>query len=1014
MIPVKLTLEGIYSYQARQTIDFSKLTEAGLFGIFGAVGSGKSSILEAISFALYGETERLNAREKRAYNMMNLKSNRFFVEFEFVNYENKIYRATRDFRRNLKRFDDVKVHSTTFYEFVNEDWIPLEHTNSELLLGLSYENFKRTIIIPQGQFKEFLELGPTDRTNMMKEIFQLGRFDLQHKTAALQKENQSNLDQLAGKLSGFEEINQEIIQSLKDQLKLQSETLSQVQKEHEKSNQEFQNLKLIKTDFESLNQKEIEFEKFRIQKEAIDKKREQANLYERIFTVFHPILTEQMKLKKSEIEISSELENQRKEYIQTSAEIENLKEEIQKLKEDFEQLPEKKKEALDLELLIQILAFEQEILTKSERTKKGILAVQEVKTKQEEINTSIENLEKEIDEWKKKQFSSDLILKVGNWFSEFKLIIQNIDKQNNRLIEVKDKIKSIDKQLKDKEIDFENFEEKFQRKMDDLKNKKKKLEEKKSHFEVQQKLAQYSDELHDGEACPLCGSLDHPNIVQISDVSMLLKEVDQDLVGVEKRIENIQKEWEEIRSIAKEKSFFEKQISEENEVLKKLQNEKETHQTKFVWKEFNSSNFEDFDSQRKLNSELEKTIEIKNEAIKKLRESLRLESEKLDTYSKTLEKFKIEEAEKQAQISQNLAHLKVLDYSNFKSRNSEEVKREWQELKIQNQSIEEKYTQFHKQLNELNPKASSQKTSIEIAEKQWEQLKEELANIQKSIDSLLHKQNLESLDSVEEVLKLKLDLPSIRKEIEDFTIMYETFKNSIQELKDKLKDLTFDQVKFEQSEESLNLLIDKLKGANENVVKSKAELERIEKEFEAKKKLIVERDKLENRAGNLKTLFNLFKASGFVQFVSSIYLRQLCDYANERFHRMTRNQLSLQLNENNDFEIIDYLNEGRSRSVKTLSGGQSFQVSLSLALALAESVQTSVKAEKNFFFIDEGFGTQDVESVNIVFETLMNLQKENRIVGIISHVEELKEKISMALNIVNHQEKGSVIEWVSG
>ena len=157
-------------------------------------------------------------------------------------------------------------------------------------------------------------------------------------------------------------------------------------------------------------------------------------------------------------------------------------------------------------------------------------------------------------------------------------------------------------------------------------------------------------------------------------------------------------------------------------------------------------------------------------------------------------------------------------------------------------------------------------------------------------------------------------------------------------------------------------------------------------------------------------MFNLFKAAGFVQFVSSIYLRQLCDHANVRFHRMTRNQLSLQLNENNDFEIIDYLNEGKCRSVKTLSGGQAFQVSLSLALALAESVQSNAKAEKNFFFIDEGFGTQDLESVNVVFETLTNLQKENRIVGIISHVEELKEKMPVSLNITKDEERGSLIE----
>ena len=126
---------------------------------------------------------------------------------------------------------------------------------------------------------------------------------------------------------------------------------------------------------------------------------------------------------------------------------------------------------------------------------------------------------------------------------------------------------------------------------------------------------------------------------------------------------------------------------------------------------------------------------------------------------------------------------------------------------------------------------------------------------------------------------------------------------------------------------------------------------------------------------------------------------------------MTRNQLSLQLNEENDFEILDYLNEGRSRSVKTLSGGQAFQVSLSLALALAESVQSQAKADKKFFFIDEGFGTQDEESINIIFETLLNLNKENKIVGIISHVETLKDRIPQSLKIEKDAERGSLIHY---
>ena len=125
---------------------------------------------------------------------------------------------------------------------------------------------------------------------------------------------------------------------------------------------------------------------------------------------------------------------------------------------------------------------------------------------------------------------------------------------------------------------------------------------------------------------------------------------------------------------------------------------------------------------------------------------------------------------------------------------------------------------------------------------------------------------------------------------------------------------------------------------------------------------------------------------------------------------MTKKQLSLVLSGDNNLEGIDYLNEGKRRSVKTLSGGQSFQVSLALALALAESVQSLSKAEKSFFFIDEGFGTLDSDSVDVVFETLNQLNKENRIVGIISHVEALQERLAASLHIHKDPKEGSLIQ----
>ncbi len=237
-------------------------------------------------------------------------------------------------------------------------------------------------------------------------------------------------------------------------------------------------------------------------------------------------------------------------------------------------------------------------------------------------------------------------------------------------------------------------------------------------------------------------------------------------------------------------------------------------------------------------------------------------------------------------------------------------------------------------------------------------------------------------------------------------------KEIIATLRHQLKEANYQAADFAKKEEEFLVSQQSILKSEKQLAVLESQFSELAKSFETKKELLTEQNQLLLRKANLDILFNLFKAAGFVNYVSSIYLKQLCDNANIRFHRMTRNQLSLQVNDKNEFEIIDYLNEGKTRSVKTLSGGQSFQVSLSLALALAESVQSQAKSDKNFFFIDEGFGTQDPESVSLVFETLTNLQKENRIVGIISHVEELKEKIPISLNIKKNEETGSQIEVV--
>lgn len=1013
MIPVKLTIEGLYSYQERQTIDFSNLTEAGLFGIFGNVGSGKSSILEAIMYVLYGETERLNSKDKRAYNMMNLKSNLAYIEFDFYNFEQKLFRATREFKRNSKRFEDVKSPTVVFYEHKEGEWIPLNHSKAEEIIGLSYENFKRTIIIPQGQFKEFIELGAKDRTQMMKEIFGLHRYDLQDKVSTLNAKNLTNLNQLEGKLSGFEEISEEKIKELEQNLIEQTNLNNQVQEEYHHINESFQRLKVLKLDFENLKQKKIDFEKVTAQKVEMDQRKVEMDHFELIFNAFHQVLERQNQVEKQLVEKSNSVEAQQKQLALIENQIKEVSTQLDLIKSNYEALPTKRKEESDLELIVQILAFSQEIEKLKERTAKGLKEVEEVQQREQKIEESIKLSEKELKTFSAKKIDSKTLIEVENWFVHHQNLDQSIEKQHLKIESQHQQINSFEFQLKEQNIDISTSENWFNSTFDQLELTKKSLEKQKNDIEVQQKLAHYAHNLHDGEACPLCGALEHPNIVEVDDVTSKLSAVNTKLSQLDDEVKALQKKQHEIQKIVDQKQFIEKQIAQENQVLNELKIQQEKHLNLFNWKDFDPKNRTSFEEKKKAAILLEQTITDKNNELDKLRESLEKERQNLTKYKQFLEKFRVEEAEKASQIKQNKLNLKVLKFDDFQQQSNETVQQDLIDLKSKNIKVEHDYQQFTENLNTLNLKLVSQKTSIELIDKQIIELNEELKQHQHQIDKALEVHQLQSIEVVKQVLNQQLNVVQIRKELEDFRILFETLRSSIQELEQKLAEVSFDEMVFKTQEEQLNLITKQLKETAEIVTKTKTEIERLTKSYAEKKDLLIELEKLQKRATNLQTMRNLFNSAGFVQYVSSIYLKQLCDNANVRFHRMTRNQLSLQMNDNNDFEIIDYLNEGRSRSVKTLSGGQSFQVSLSLALALAESVQTNAKSDKNFFFIDEGFGTQDADAVNIVFETLMSLQKENRIVGIISHVDELKDRIPVALQITKDEEKGSLIEVIS-
>lgn len=1009
MIPIELTLEGLYSYQERQTIDFETLTKAGIFGIFGSVGSGKSSILEAMSFALFGRTERMNARDNRSYNMMNLKSNRLYLEFIFSNHENKKFKIIREFRRNSRNFNDIVNREAVLYEKKNKEWIPLPDLDMENVLGLSYENFKRTIIIPQGQFKEFLELGAADRTRMMKEIFNLQKYDLANNTRSLLSENKSNLDQIVGKLSGFEDVTKEKVDELNELYDQRKEAFEIQQKNHQLIVENFQKLnnlrqesKSYQSNLELLKNKKVQaFENEELEKE-IDQ-------YEFLYKTFQALIHQQNELINQQLKLQNSKSKIQKEYNSIERIIENLVKKKKEIQPKFDALDKEKEKANDLEIILKLKEHYDQIEALKPRLKNGKTFIDENKKNLKSLRNELKKLVEEENQLKEQRIDSKIIFELSSWYQTNQKLKEDLMENKNQIQDIQKKINECKAELKTLEIDSKNFTKEFETTLESYKNKISELELHKSHLELEQKLSEYSDQLHDGKACPLCGSLEHPNKISTNDLSEEIHKIITEITVFNNEIESLNQKKMNFDRIDGLIKIYKTDLKSKNEELKKTEKKIIDFHKTFQWKEFDANNREVFEQKKKQFQEIENQYEDKRKELEVAQRKIDKQLEFIEKCEKGFVRLNEDYRDYHSQFKANELHLKQLVFKDFEFDEVEKIARDLSELELFNKSIEKEFKEIEINMNESQLKFTAFKTQLDALNTQLDEICRKKDKVDKKIDEELKSNELKDIDFVENILKQDLDVLTLRKNINEFKVEMKTLENTLEIQKKKLKDFHLSDEEFAEKEQEFETSKQELSLSNESLIELNTELSRLKNSLKEKSEILEEKQILEKRHENLRTLAELFKADGFVQYVSSIYLRQLCDQSNFRFQRMTKNQLSLQLNDKLDFEVVDYLNEGRSRSVKTLSGGQSFQVSLSLALALAENVQLRSVSDKNFFFIDEGFGTQDSDAVNIVFETLMQLQKENRMVGIISHVSELQEKIPMSLHVDNDAERGSLI-----
>ena len=1008
MLPLKLSITGLYSYQKRQTINFEELTDAGLFGIFGAVGSGKSSILEAIGFVLYGETDRLNKADKRGYNMLNLKSDRACIEFEFVNFEERKFKFVADWKRK-KRFEETTSIERLAYEWTEETWIPMTSADATLIIGLTYENFRRTIIIPQGKFSEFLCLKGKERSDMMKEIFYLQRFDLAYKVANAQSATRTELDQLKGALTGFEAISAEAISVLENEA---SATESELQKDKSElilAEAELQKLTVLKTNFEDLEKKRAILSALMAQKPKIDALQQEIDVFEITEKNFKAILQELNLGKTALVKMQEQLLNIENNKTSLSQYRRNNQIIIDELQPQFDQLEVSKNKVTDLESIEKVISLQFNMAIIEKKIEKATVFSLESEKKENELTQNLTTILSDLTNLKSKKLDGNILLEVGNWF--------NLQESTQTQLTTKvDRIKIIEEYLVTQKAVFldlglplENWKKLLDIKKEVVLNDKTIALATQTKLLVSKELAHFTNSLHEGENCPLCGSLEHPNVMVAKDVSEELKNNEASIL----LLSNQEKEFVLLESKANKIDLAIAHAVEQLQITLAekiaLESELQLHLTNFTWVNFSAADKSVFLDTKQQQQLIEKKI---NEAEVKENE-IRTQQQKIANELKIILAENAillsEKAAKTATLINELSQLKVVDFGDYEKSSLVDIHEEKTKLHQQNNHIATEFKIKSDAVNLQNIELAGLEGRLNLIEQQVSSYQKSVHESQKTLAILLQTHHFDSVEIVNNILAKNWDITFEKNNTRQFAIELKVAENTFAQAEKLVAKQIFINSEFEDLIKTV--AVKKLKFETQLGIVSNVQdnLKRTAAAFAEKAELLKQFEVLNNRFANLGILANMFSASGFVNYVSSIYLQNLSDVANIRFHRMTKNQLSLTINSSNEFEVIDYLNNGASRSVKTLSGGQGFQASLCLALALAESVQSLNKNDKNFFFIDEGFGTQDAESISIVFETLQSLRKENRIVGIISHVAELQERIPRSITIVNKDGKGSTI-----
>ena len=920
MRPLKLRVSAFGPYAGVTEFDFEKLGTGGLYLITGDTGAGKTTIFDAITYALYGKPSGENRDDSMLRSKYAVGTIPTEVELTF-SYRDKEYTIRRNpvYERESKRGGGTAKQAATA-EFIYPDGSVVSKVKDvdnavKDVIGIDREQFCQIAMIAQGDFLKLL-LAPTkDRMEIFRHIFKTDLF----------KKIQDNLKNESAKLANECKAIKTSISQYINGIDCDKDNTDFIEVEKAKSgNLTTEDIiillkKLIADDVITENKKD----------ENRDKLQKELDSVKACINKANEITKAKKDLENNKVKLKNESDKQKI----LSEKFESVKLNLIETKKLNEQIAEIKA----------LLPDYDELTAKQSSFEKNKIYIENSNVNVAVMKSNIKTIEEEISSL---MVESKSLEKSGEEKINLENNIKAINERADKFKTLKRNISSLEKVKINYDVAIKDYNEK-QEFADETDSKCK--QQNRLYLDAQAGIL--ADTLEKNKPCPVCGSVNHPEVA-VKPENAPTKEQLEDL---QRKLEEDKKSADDARNKASKlkgslnekqesvlfeittllgevdldtaKQHIEMELSDIDKNIRDINKQIEEQQNKIVRRE-----------------EIEKILPEKDEELLSINEKL----------TETVDEIKNKTAEN-ASLEKRITELKAKLSFDSKEKAFSVINTLTEKV----EEMEKEYNETDKSLNESNKNIASLKTAEE--------------EILKRIDS---DSDIDLEKEVEKKIALENELKIIEKQSKNIHSRINTNKSILSEIITKTGDLVAIEKKYSWVEAMSETANGRISG---------------------KEKIMLE------------------------TYIQMSYFDKIIARANTRLMIMTNGQYDLIRRKESssksaqsglDLDVIDHYN-GSHRSVKSLSGGESFMASLALALGLSDEIQSSAGGIKfDAMFVDEGFGSLDDETLAAAMKALASLSESDRLVGIISHVGELKRRIDKQIVVTKDKLGGSKAEIV--